>query len=165
MDYQNCLQDLLRCHICDTQAHSLYCDSCECYLCKTCEEKHLSDSFKEHIVVSSDKRRSTPRCLIHFNKICDSFCEQCGIPSCVKCKSSENHRGHWFVDIVKHIQTRKNCLKADLQELKNTIHPKYKVNASYLQNQKADCDLNFEKLNTTIDKKWRVFAQRNRQHH
>lgn len=51
MDRQHCVQDVLRCHLCDTPHPSLHCDICAEYLCEACKGEHLSDLSKEHEVL------------------------------------------------------------------------------------------------------------------
>lgn len=63
---QECnLQDLVRCHLCETPDPLLYCEICKQKLCNDCEGKHLSDkSIKtpKHKLVLLEERRSGSRC-------------------------------------------------------------------------------------------------------
>lgn len=62
MDPEYNLQDVLRCHLCETPGPDLHCDICKTYLCNACEKTHLADESKEHKVVSFKLRRQSTFC-------------------------------------------------------------------------------------------------------
>ncbi|XP_065939123.1 E3 ubiquitin-protein ligase TRIM71-like [Magallana gigas] len=152
MDPEYSLQDVLRCHLCETPGPPMYCVICNKYLCKACEGDHLSDQSKEHKVVPFKKRGYTPKCQKHSTKLCEHYCEQCDIPICATCLSSEEHRGHQFIEIIKTMDKKKEIIQKDLQQLEKSIYLKYKQIASINQVQKSALNENSQKLTTEIDK-------------
>uniref|UniRef100_A0A8W8JF77 B box-type domain-containing protein n=1 Tax=Magallana gigas TaxID=29159 RepID=A0A8W8JF77_MAGGI len=152
MDRRTWAQDVLRCHLCETPGPPMYCDICHIHLCVACVGKHLLDESKEHKVVLFKKRGLNPKCSKHSTQLCDLHCEQCNIPICVECVSSGEHLGHKQVGILKKQDTKREALKKDLQELENTIYPKYQEIVSNIPVQKADLNKNSKKSTTALDK-------------
>ncbi|XP_065938711.1 uncharacterized protein [Magallana gigas] len=153
MDPEYSLQDVIRCHLCDTPDPPMYCDVCNKHLCTKCVGNHLLDQSREHNVVPIEMRGSTPKCSKHSLKICELHCEQCNIPICTLCVSSGEHLGHKQVDfILKSLEIKKKVLQKDLQELEISIYPKYREIASVIQIQKSDLNENSQKLSKVINR-------------
>ncbi|XP_052708168.1 uncharacterized protein LOC128183261 [Crassostrea angulata] len=134
------------------RAPHMYCDICHIHLCKACVGEHLSDESKEHKVVTFKKRGFAPECSKHSRKLCELYCEQCNIPICLQCISSGEHSGHKAIEIFKSLETKKEVLQRDLQELEKLIYPKYHEIVSNIPVQKADLQKNSKKLTTALHK-------------
>lgn len=124
MDDECSLQDVARCHRCETPEPSLHCDICDKHLCKNCEEKHIRDKPQKHEVVPFKERMIIPKCQKHSFKKCELHCKPCDIPLCVSCVSSEEHKQHEIVDILIYEKNKKNVSQTNLQESKITTYPK-----------------------------------------
>ncbi|XP_052707973.1 uncharacterized protein LOC128183120 [Crassostrea angulata] len=160
MDPRSTAQDVVRCDVCDTPVPPLHCDFCQTNLCKACVGDHVLDFSKKHQVVPFQDRRSiiiSPNCQTHSLKQCELHCEQCDIPICVLCVSSESHENHKKLDIISYFETKKHDLQTDLQELEKTVIAKYQEIANNVTVQKADLSKNSKKLTTAIDKHGEVW--------
>lgn len=154
MDPQCRAQDVLRCSICAISIPSMHCDVCNICLCKSCVGEHLSDLSKSHKVVPFEQRSSTPyypTCTQHTTRHCELFCEQCKIPICVQCASSQDHRRHEFVDIMTIFERKNKDLQEDLKELEKSIYPNHQKFASNIQIKKANLKEKTNVLTTDID--------------
>lgn len=92
MDPKRSAQDALRCYLCETPVPQYYCDICNINLFKTYAGEHLLDESNEHKVVPIRQRGYTPdypNCLKHTKKQYELHCEQCDIPICTQCVSSD----------------------------------------------------------------------------
>uniref|UniRef100_A0A8W8LKM8 Tripartite motif-containing protein 2 n=1 Tax=Magallana gigas TaxID=29159 RepID=A0A8W8LKM8_MAGGI len=66
--------------------------------------------------------------------------------------SSKEHYSHKFIEISKNIDSRKEIIQKDLQELEKCIYPRYQEIASIIPVQKSALNENSQKLTTEIDK-------------
>lgn len=57
MDPEYSLQDLVRCHLCETPSGPGYCDICDVHLCEDCEEKHFADESKDQKLLLDKKEK------------------------------------------------------------------------------------------------------------
>lgn len=152
METEYSLQDVARCHLCETPAPPLHCDVCDVHLCKDCEGKHLSDESREHTVVQFRHRRSNSKCRKHSIEICNFYCERCNIPICELCVSCREHREHDVVCLLKKIVFMKHTLQINLQELERYIYPIYQAIESSILTQKVDLKENSKRIKTDIKK-------------
>lgn len=152
MDPEYSLQDVVRCHLCDTPVPPLHCDICDVHLCKICNGKHLSGKAEVHKIVPINLRGSTIKCHKHSSKACERFCVECDIPLCVDCASSLEHLGHEDVNMLEKLKSNKSVLQRDLNELENSIHPINQQIALILSRQKTDLKRNSQILTIVIYK-------------
>lgn len=153
MDPEYNLQDVVRCHHCDTPMPTLHCNTCDEHLCTDCKKDDLSCVTKKHEMVSFDRwkhTRSFTKCLKHSLKY-NKYCILCAIPICGSCESSEEHQNHKIVDRLEKLKERKIPIKTDLEELEK-LYPKYREIVSHYQIQKSELCENSKKLITNINK-------------
>lgn len=106
-------QDAIRCNYCKTQSSLALCDICNIYSCKECEKNHFAVGFKEHRLVSLIPSGLNPKCSKHTMEVCDLYCEQCDIPSCIECISSGEHLGH-KITIFRELQIPRKTLYREI---------------------------------------------------
>lgn len=123
MDPEYSLQDVVRCHLCESPGPSLHCAICNQPLCKECEKKHITDGSTKHRVVPFRLRGCITKCQIHSSQMCDQYCKQCKIPVCAYCVEN-TCRGHTSIDVVQKLERKKDILRKDLEELEEIIRPK-----------------------------------------
>lgn len=153
MDPLRSAQDVVSCTECETGFAFMHCEICQKDLCKDCVEKHKSGVSKYHKVVSFRHKEPIPdypKCQNHAEKYCELFCQECDVPICARCISTQKHIGHKQVNIFDNLENRKELLKRDLNELENSIYPKYIEIVSEIPGQKADLKENLEKLTAAL---------------
>ncbi|XP_061177589.1 uncharacterized protein LOC133186351 [Saccostrea echinata] len=155
MDQRISAQDVLRCDLCETPVPPMYCDFCHVKLCKACVGEHLSDLSKEHKVVPFKQKGTTPkypRCPTHVGKLCELHCEECDLPVCSLCLSSNFHKGHNLLNLLEVNKSKKEAIEKDVEELLNSICPKYEEISAEIHEEKAGLDKPYEKLTTAVIK-------------
>lgn len=148
MYHEDEFQDLVRCYLCDISAPHLHCGICDMNFCKYCQEIHLADESKKHKVMRFELRGCLTNCQKHSSKKCERYCKKCNIPVCEQCASSGEHNDHEFADVVEKLESQKNVLRRDLQELEISIYPIYEELASNILDQKAKLNAHSKKTCT-----------------
>nr|XP_022300237.1 uncharacterized protein LOC111108550 [Crassostrea virginica] len=146
------LQDVIRCDLCETPAPPKHCDICHIHLCEACVGEHLSDQSKDHYIVTFKQRGSIPKCPYHSQKLCLILCKDCNVPICAICSSFGEHVQHRKEDLPKTMAEKKELMRKDLQELEQSIYPKYQEAATNIPVQRADVNKRSQKLTTALDK-------------
>uniref|UniRef100_A0A8B8B6T3 Tripartite motif-containing protein 3-like n=1 Tax=Crassostrea virginica TaxID=6565 RepID=A0A8B8B6T3_CRAVI len=146
------LQDVIRCNLCETPVPPKHCDICHIHLCEACVGKHLSDQSKDHYIVPFKQRGSIPKCPNHSTKTCTIFCQDCNVSICKICSSFGEHAEHKTEDLLKAMAEKKELIRKDLQELEESIYPKYQEAATNIPVQRADVNKRSQKLTTALDK-------------
>ncbi|XP_078342036.1 uncharacterized protein LOC111106791 [Crassostrea virginica] len=146
-----CHQDVTRCDLCETPVPPKHCDICHIHLCEACVGKHLSDQSKDHYIVPFNHRVSIPKCQYHPQKLCLTLCKDCNVPICAICSSFSEHVEHRKEGIVKAMAEKKELIRKDLQELEESIYPKYQEAATNIPVQKDDVNKHSQKLTTALD--------------
>ena len=125
-----CLQDVIRCDLCETPVPSKHCELCHTHLCEACVRKHSSDQSKDHYIVPFEQRGSIPECQFHLKKLCIILCKECNVPICKLCSSWGEHVEHKKENILNVMTEKKELIRKDLNELEKSIYPKYKEAAT-----------------------------------
>nr|XP_022299113.1 E3 ubiquitin-protein ligase TRIM71-like [Crassostrea virginica]XP_022299114.1 E3 ubiquitin-protein ligase TRIM71-like [Crassostrea virginica] len=146
------LQDVIRCDLCETPVPPKHCDICHIHLCEACVEKHLSDQSKDHYIVPFKQRGSIPKCPNHSTKTCTIFCKDCNVSICKICSSFGEHAEHKTEDLLKAMAEKEELIRKDLQELEESIYPRYQEAATNIPVQRADVNKRSQKLTTALDK-------------
>nr|XP_022300239.1 E3 ubiquitin-protein ligase TRIM71-like [Crassostrea virginica] len=146
------LQDVIRCDLCETPVPPKHCELCHIHLCEACVGKHLSDKSKDHYIVPFKLRGSIPKCPNHSSKLCTIFCKDCNVPICKICSSWGEHAEHKTEDLLKAMAEKEELIRKDLQELEESIYPKYQEAATNIPVQRADVNKRSQKLTTALDK-------------
>ncbi|XP_061168243.1 E3 ubiquitin-protein ligase TRIM71-like isoform X1 [Saccostrea echinata] len=156
MDPRTSAQDVMRCDLCETAVVQMHCDTCLVNLCTACVGKHMiSDESKDHKVVKFQSRKSTPLCpgcTTHSKERCEMYCNQCDIPVCVYCITSDQHLGHKILPLIQVCVEKKEKIINERNELNETIYPTYQDIASDVQNRMSQLEKEYGDLSTAITK-------------
>ena len=120
-------QDIIRCQLCPNPVEH-HCNLCHVDLCLNCILTHMADKTKRHEIVEFVNRKEgpvLPECNSHDKTLCETFCNDCHEPTCVRCVTT-THKKHDITDIKSIIENFKRRITADVEEMENTIRPKYK---------------------------------------
>ncbi|XP_062575691.1 uncharacterized protein LOC134237587 [Saccostrea cucullata] len=154
MNPKTSAQDVLRCDLCETAVVQIHCDTCLDNLCWACVGDHASaDLSNPHKIVDIKNRKFTtlfPGCAIHTPKRCKMFCNQCAVPVCSKCLSSDRHLGHKLSEILQLLNETKDKIIKEHTELKGTIYPTYEDIESDIQNRMSQIEKEYADLSVDI---------------
>ncbi|XP_052704195.1 eukaryotic translation initiation factor 3 subunit A-like [Crassostrea angulata] len=151
MDPKCSAQDVVRCHLCETPLPPLHCDTCHLDLCKACVGEHLLDDSRQHKMVPFKQRGTTPiypNCPNHDKKQCEFYCKECIVPVCSSCILTNSHKGHTLLPSLDVIEAKLKAVEKDVDELQNSIYPKYEEILLELEKKKADLEIYYGKLTT-----------------
>ncbi|XP_052708783.1 uncharacterized protein LOC128183702 [Crassostrea angulata] len=148
-------QYAILCNLCSRSSVTSYCVPCCVSLCSNCVDKHHCSKFKPHKVVPyQDKHMYAatkyPKCKEHVKNKCQFYCEDCDIPLCHTCVSSDKHRGHKISDDLG--KSKREKVKKDLKELKEKIYPLYQKIALDLQEEKTAVKKHYKRLDAAVSK-------------
>ncbi|XP_062616463.1 tripartite motif-containing protein 55-like [Saccostrea cucullata] len=156
MDPSTSAQDVLRCDLCKIGVVAMHCDTCLVNLCKVCVGEHMiSDESKNHEIVPFKLRKSTPiypGCTFHVKERCEMYCNQCDIPVCATCLTSDHHLGHKLLKILRVLEKKKEDINKDQTEMNDTIYPTYQDIVSDVQNRMSQLEKEYEDLSSAISK-------------
>lgn len=102
--------------------------------------------------MSIGKRGSTSICQQHLSKLCEFYCEKCEIPICAVCVTSKYHQTHKLEYILESLERKKSVLQEGLQELENSIFPKYQEISSNIPHLRDGLNKNSHLLKQDIKK-------------
>nr|XP_022305304.1 uncharacterized protein LOC111112202 [Crassostrea virginica]XP_022305305.1 uncharacterized protein LOC111112202 [Crassostrea virginica]XP_022305306.1 uncharacterized protein LOC111112202 [Crassostrea virginica]XP_022305307.1 uncharacterized protein LOC111112202 [Crassostrea virginica] len=133
-------QDIIRCQLCPNPVEH-HCNLCHVDLCFNCVLAHMADKTKRHEIVDFMNRKEgpvLPECNSHEKTQCETFCNDCHEPTCVRCVTT-THKKHDITEIKSIIENFKRRIIADVEEMENTILPKYETNFG-ISNSSKDFD-------------------------
>ncbi|XP_055999685.1 tripartite motif-containing protein 45-like [Ostrea edulis] len=119
-------QELVLCdhNGCEKAAH-LYCNLCLENLCTNCAGLHLlrKSKYGHDVVEFKSKKQPGPflYCETHADLVSELFCEQCKVPVCSKCLSSNSHKGHDFTEMFTVLNAQKECIGREKDEINIVI--------------------------------------------
>ncbi|XP_048748284.2 E3 ubiquitin-protein ligase TRIM71-like [Ostrea edulis] len=156
MDPHNRAQDVLHCELCEENVVQMHCDTCLVKLCKTCVGDHISsEECEDPKVVRFQSRKSAPvypTCALYDNKWCEMHCQQCTVPICFICATSEKHAGHRFKNIVDIFDEKKRAFEKKITDLQENIRVKHADQASKMEKRIVDLEKECTTLLDTVSK-------------
>lgn len=139
-----------------------FCNSCQIGLCIECINKHVNNlpSRPHNIVPFTDRtvQLEFPKCSIHPNQKCETFCQICDVPACIQCATGP-HKGHTVLDINGPIERKKETIKKETNEIEKFILPKNKTLDILTDNKISLIDSHFkdfEKQTQDQRKRWHL---------
>ncbi|XP_061177730.1 tripartite motif-containing protein 2-like [Saccostrea echinata] len=113
----------ITCDICVKPVQQ-FCNSCQVGLCEDCINKHVNSlkSMKHNIVPFTDctVQLVFPQCTSHSHQRCETHCQQCDVPVCIKCLTGQ-HKGHDIVDTSDIVASKRGKIKEETEEIEGII--------------------------------------------
>jgi flagellar motility protein MotE (MotC chaperone) len=119
------------------------------------------DKFKyqQHDIVHfKDRKMAFSECAIHLKQKCVVYCEQCDVPVCTKCLIGP-HKGHDAVELSDIIESKKQEIKKEIQEIESTIIPRYKQKMENAENKLSVTTERFNELEKEREQRRKLWLQ------
>ena len=88
--------------------------------------------------------------ILKYSKVCEFHCKRCHVSICSICVSSKEHNIHDVVDILKYLALKKKLIKADLQELENSLYPRCQKAASGISAKQTGVQIQSQKTSNAL---------------
>uniref|UniRef100_A0A8W8LLR2 B box-type domain-containing protein n=1 Tax=Magallana gigas TaxID=29159 RepID=A0A8W8LLR2_MAGGI len=119
-------QEIKTCEICAAAQLQIFCNNCQISLCGKCDTEHRKGGLcglHDKVLFPDLNKLLFPSCTIHQNQICHSYCKQCDIPVCNKCKTQTHHDRHELIEMAYFVSMKLNEIKAEIEELLKKVIP------------------------------------------
>lgn len=113
-------QEVKTCEISAAAQLQIFCNNCQISLCGKCDTEHRKGGLcglHDKVLFPDLNKLLFPSCTIHQDQICNSYCKQCDIPVCNKCKTQTHHDHHELIEMAHFVSTKLNEIKAEIEEL------------------------------------------------
>lgn len=120
-------QEVKTCEICAAAQLQIFCNNCQISLCGKCDTEHRKGrlcSLHDKVLFPDLNKLPFPNCTIHQDQTCHSYCKQCDIPVCNKCKTQTHHDHHELIEMAHFVSTKLNEIKAEIEELLKKVIPR-----------------------------------------
>lgn len=119
-------QEVKTCQICAAAQPQIFCNNCQISLCGKCDAEHRKGGLcglHDKVLFPDLNKLMFPSCTIHQDQICHSYCKQCDIPVCNKCKTQTHHDRHELIEMVLFVSLKLKEIKAEMEELLKKVIP------------------------------------------
>lgn len=119
-------QEVKTCQICAAAQPQIFCNNCQIRLCGKCDAEHRKGGLcglHDKVLFPDLNKLMFPSCTIHQDQICHSYCKQCDIPVCNKCKTQTHHDRHELIELAHFVSMKLNEIKAEMEELLKKVIP------------------------------------------
>lgn len=113
-----------QCDLCDEPSFCR-CSECQIKLCRSCSQEHHSQESTHNIApYLTDKgeiKSTSVSCRIHFDKMCELFCQDCEAPVCQECITTGHHNYHELKNTQDLLHEKKKTIERDTKEMENVV--------------------------------------------